>query len=68
MAPESLPDAAVASTGGQSCRSTIAEAFAFDDVLLVPAYSAVLPTRPTPAPASRAIPLTYPSSPPPWTR
>src|SRR3712207_2739403 len=42
MAPESLPDAAAA-TGGQAGRAAIAEAFAFDDVLLVPAYSAVLP-------------------------
>ena len=53
MAPESLPDAAV---GAQNGRTVIEDAFAFDDVLLVPAYSAVLPhqtdtrtrlTRPT---------------------
>src|SRR5215218_10436152 len=44
MAPESLPDAAsTVATGGQAGRTVIAEAFAFDDVLLVPAYSAVLP-------------------------
>ena len=43
MAPESFPDAAAAGTGGQPGRTVIAEAFAFDDVLLMPAYSAVLP-------------------------
>jgi IMP dehydrogenase len=48
MAPESLPDSA--GTPAQSRRITIEDAFAFDDVLLVPAYSAVLPHRPTPAP------------------
>ncbi|MBX6746409.1 MAG: IMP dehydrogenase [Acetobacteraceae bacterium] len=41
MAPESPPDAAGAPV--QSRRITIEDAFAFDDVLLVPAYSAVLP-------------------------
>jgi IMP dehydrogenase len=41
MAPESLPDAAT--SGGQAARTAIEEAFAFDDVLLLPAYSAVLP-------------------------
>ncbi len=41
MAPESSPDAAGAPA--QSRRITIEDALAFDDVLLVPAYSAVLP-------------------------
>lgn len=41
MAPESPPDAAGAPA--QSRRIVIEDAFAFDDVLLVPAYSAVLP-------------------------
>ncbi|MBL6458784.1 IMP dehydrogenase [Belnapia sp. T6] len=42
MAPESLPDASPARSQPRS-PITIAEAYAFDDVLLVPAYSAVLP-------------------------
>src|SRR4051812_40738972 len=42
MAPESLPDAG-SSRSQPRPPITIAEAFAFDDVLLVPAYSAVLP-------------------------
>ncbi|MBD0274964.1 MAG: IMP dehydrogenase, partial [Acetobacteraceae bacterium] len=41
MAPESLPDAVA--NGGQPTRTVIEEAYAFDDVLLMPAYSAVLP-------------------------
>ena len=43
MAPDSLPDAAADPIGGVAGRSAVEEAFAFDDVLLVPAYSAVLP-------------------------
>ncbi|SDB55211.1 IMP dehydrogenase [Belnapia rosea] len=52
MAPESFPDSSPSDAslpGGGPARSqlrspiTIAEAYAFDDVLLVPAYSAVLP-------------------------
>ena len=42
MAPESLPDAGPARSQPRS-PITIAEAYAFDDVLLVPAYSTVLP-------------------------
>jgi IMP dehydrogenase len=42
MAPESLPDAA-GPEGRKRSSFVIEEAFAFDDVLLVPAYSAVLP-------------------------
>ena len=59
MAPESLPDAAT--TGGQAGRNVIAEAFAFDDVLLVPAYSAVLPHQTdTRTRLTRDIPLNIP--------
>jgi IMP dehydrogenase len=59
MAPESLPDAAT--TGGQVGRNVIAEAFAFDDVLLVPAYSAVLPHQTdTRTRLTRDIPLNIP--------
>src|SRR3712207_2561240 len=59
MAPESLPDAAA--TGGQAGRTVIAEAFAFDDVLLVPAYSAVLPHQTdTRTRLTRDIPLNIP--------
>src|SRR3712207_5801650 len=59
MAPESLPDAAA--TGGQAGRPVIAEAFAFDDVLLVPAYSAVLPHQTdTRTRLTRDIPLNIP--------
>ena len=59
MAPESLPDAAA--TGGQAGRNVIAEAFAFDDVLLVPAYSAVLPHQTdTRTRLTRDIPLNIP--------
>ncbi len=42
MAPESLPDAGSSRSQPRS-PITIAEAYAFDDVLLVPAYSTVLP-------------------------
>src|SRR3712207_3390875 len=59
MAPESLPDAAA--NGGQAVRTVIAEAFAFDDVLLVPAYSAVLPHQTdTRTRLTRDIPLNIP--------
>ncbi len=60
MAPESLPDAVA--TGGQTARSTaIPEAFAFDDVLLVPSYSAVLPHQTdTRTRLTRDIPLNIP--------
>ncbi len=59
MAPESLPDAAA--NGGQAGRTVIAEAFAFDDVLLVPAYSAVLPHQTdTRTRLTRDIPLNIP--------
>ena len=48
MAPESLPDTGTPATPSMTPPSfrraiTIEEAYAFDDVLLVPAYSAVLP-------------------------
>ena len=43
MAPDSLPDAA--GQPGRIRSSLIEEAYAFDDVLLVPAYSAVLPNQ-----------------------
>ncbi len=43
MAPESLPDSLTAS--GPRSFPVIEDAFAFDDVLLVPAYSAVLPNQ-----------------------
>ncbi len=60
MAPESLPDDAAAN-GGQAGRTAIAEAFAFDDVLLVPAYSAVLPHQTdTRTRLTRDIPLNIP--------
>ena len=58
MAPESLSDAA---GGGQAGRTAVAEAFAFDDVLLVPAYSAVLPHQTdTRTRLTRDIPLNIP--------
>src|SRR5215218_2810230 len=62
MAPESLPDAAsTVATGGQAGRTVIAEAFAFDDVLLMPAYSAVLPHQTdTRTRLTREIPLNIP--------
>ena len=60
MAPESLPDAA-AIAGGEAGRTVIAEAFAFDDVLLMPAYSAVLPHQTdTRTRLTREIPLNIP--------
>jgi IMP dehydrogenase len=58
MAPEALSDAA---GGGQAGRTAVAEAFAFDDVLLVPAYSAVLPHQTdTRTRLTRDIPLNIP--------
>ncbi|TDH59136.1 IMP dehydrogenase [Dankookia rubra] len=47
MAPDSSPDATSAQGGpqGRIRSSLIEEAYAFDDVLLVPAYSAVLPNQ-----------------------
>src|SRR4051794_39271620 len=47
MAPDSVPDATSPQGGpqGRSRSSFIEEAYAFDDVLLVPAYSAVLPNQ-----------------------
>jgi IMP dehydrogenase len=58
MAPESLSDAA---GGGQAGRTAVAQAFAFDDVLLVPAYSAVLPHQTdTRTRLTRDIPLNIP--------
>jgi IMP dehydrogenase len=58
MAPESLSDAA---GGGQAGRTAVAEAYAFDDVLLVPAYSAVLPHQTdTRTRLTRDIPLNIP--------
>ena len=47
MAPESPPDATSPQGGppGRIRSSFIEEAYAFDDVLLVPAYSAVLPNQ-----------------------
>ena len=60
MAPESLPDT-VAIAGGEAGRTVIAEAFAFDDVLLMPAYSAVLPHQTdTRTRLTREIPLNIP--------
>jgi IMP dehydrogenase len=60
MAPESLPDTA-AIAGGEAGRTVIAEAFAFDDVLLMPAYSAVLPHQTdTRTRLTREIPLNIP--------
>ncbi len=59
MAPESLPDAVA--NGGQPTRTVIEEAYAFDDVLLVPAYSAVLPHQTdTRTRLTRDIPLNIP--------
>jgi IMP dehydrogenase len=61
MAPESLPDAAGATGVQAAARAAIAEAFAFDDVLLVPAYSAVLPHQTdTRTRLTRDIPLNIP--------
>lgn len=59
MAPESLPDAVGPDLRQRS--RIIEEAFAFDDVLLVPAYSAVLPHQTdTRTRLTREIPLNIP--------
>ncbi|HWX47171.1 MAG TPA: IMP dehydrogenase [Roseomonas sp.] len=45
MAPDTIPTNGPADRGAAPRRTLIAEAYAFDDVLLVPAYSTVLPSQ-----------------------
>ncbi|HWL81583.1 MAG TPA: IMP dehydrogenase [Roseomonas sp.] len=45
MAPDTIPTDGPADRGAAPRRTLIAEAYAFDDVLLVPAYSTVLPAH-----------------------
>ncbi|WP_202396983.1 IMP dehydrogenase [Teichococcus coralli] len=45
MAPDTIPTDGPADRGAAPRRTLIAEAYAFDDVLLVPAYSTVLPAQ-----------------------